>query len=99
TARRSRNPPEGGPGIRPPGGNLRPLGRRGCQNLNYTVRGQDPDGSLVVEYTLKNNTSNASFLHYIGYYDWLEKTNREEGVFSSVDQKIIWTERIPAKEK
>ncbi|MER6851298.1 LGFP repeat-containing protein [Streptomyces flaveolus] len=31
TARRSRNPPEGGPGIRPPGGNLRPLGRRGCQ--------------------------------------------------------------------
>ncbi|GJF24736.1 hypothetical protein [Streptomyces sp. HO565] len=71
----------------------------GSYNLNYTVRGQDPDGSLVVEYTLKNNTSNASFLHYIGYYDWLEKTNREEGVFSSVDQKIIWTERIPAKEK
>ncbi|MFF8882036.1 hypothetical protein [Streptomyces flaveolus] len=71
----------------------------GSYNLNYTVRGQDPDGSLVVEYTLKNNTSNASFLHYIGYYDWLEKTNREEGVFSSVDQKIIWTERIAAKEK
>ncbi|MGW6559319.1 hypothetical protein [Streptomyces hydrogenans] len=30
---------------------------------------------------------------------WLEKFNREEGVFSSVDQKIVWTERIPAKEK
>ncbi|MFI8952254.1 hypothetical protein ACIGO6_37970 [Streptomyces sp. NPDC053750] len=53
----------------------------------------------MVEYTLKNNTSNESFLHYIGYYDWLEKNNREEGVFSFVDQKVIWTERIPAKEK
>lgn len=71
----------------------------GSYNLNYTVKGQDPDGSLVVEYTLKNNTSNESFLHYIGYYDWLEKVNREEGVFSSVDQKIVWTERIPVKEK
>ncbi|MGI5359986.1 hypothetical protein ACQI4E_32460 [Streptomyces sp. CA-252508] len=71
----------------------------GSYNLNYTVKGQDPDGSLVVEYTMKNNTSNESFLHFIGYYDWLEKFNREEGVFSSVDQKIVWTERIPAKEK
>jgi len=71
----------------------------GSYNLNYTVKGQDPDGSVVVEYTLKNNTSNESFLHYVGYYDWLEKFNREEGVFSSVDQKIVWTERIPAKEK
>jgi hypothetical protein len=71
----------------------------GSYNLNYTVKGQDPDGSLVVEYTLKNNTSNESFLHYVGYYDWLEKFNREDGAFSSVDQKIIWTERIPAKEK
>jgi hypothetical protein len=71
----------------------------GSYNLNYTVKGEDPDGSLVVEYTLKNNTSNESFLHYVGYYDWLEKFNREEGVFSSVDQKIVWTERIPAKEK
>ncbi|MFF8287800.1 hypothetical protein ACF068_01045 [Streptomyces sp. NPDC016309] len=71
----------------------------GSYNLNYTVKGQDPDGSLVVEYALKNNTSNESLLHYIGYYDWLEKFNREEGVFSSVDQKIVWTERIPAKGK
>ncbi|MHC3391094.1 hypothetical protein ACLQ2E_16810 [Streptomyces lavendulocolor] len=71
----------------------------GSYNLNYTVKGHDPDGSLVVEYTMKNNTSNESFLHYIGYYDWLEKVNREEGIFSSVDQKIVWTERIPAKGK
>ncbi|WP_031079816.1 hypothetical protein [Streptomyces sp. NRRL S-118] len=71
----------------------------GSYNLNYTVRGQDPDVSLVVECTMKNNTSNESFLHYIGYYDWLENFTCEEGVFSSVDQKIVWTERIPAKEK
>ncbi|MEU5536711.1 hypothetical protein [Streptomyces sp. NPDC020362] len=71
----------------------------GSYNLHYTVKGEDPDGSLVVEYKLHNNTSNESFLHYIGYYDWLKKTNREEGVFSSVDQEITWTERIPAKGK
>ncbi|WP_318203083.1 hypothetical protein [Streptomyces sp. SCL15-4] len=33
---------------------------------------------------LHNNTSNESFLHYVGYYDWLEKFNRDEGAFSSV---------------
>jgi hypothetical protein len=71
----------------------------GSYNLHYTVKGEDPDGSLVVEYKLHNDTSNASFLHYIGYYDWLDKLNREEGVFSSVGQEIVWTERIPAKGK
>ncbi|GAA3158029.1 hypothetical protein GCM10010521_52580 [Streptomyces rameus] len=71
----------------------------GSYNLHYTVKGQDPDGSLVVEYQLHNNTSNKSFLHYVGYYDWLKKFNRDEGVFSSVDQEIVWTERIPAKGK
>ncbi|WP_225838130.1 hypothetical protein [Streptomyces sp. NK08204] len=69
----------------------------GSYNLNYAVKGQDPDGSLVVEYKLRNTTSNESFLHYVGYYDWLKKFNRDEGVFSSVDQEIVWTERIPAK--
>ncbi|MFG3366486.1 hypothetical protein ACGF0K_16070 [Streptomyces sp. NPDC048156] len=69
----------------------------GSYSLGYDVKGEDPDGSLVVEYTLDNSTSNASFLHYVGYYDWLEKTNRESGPFSSVDQKIVWTERIPAQ--
>ncbi len=71
----------------------------GSYNLHYTVKGQEPDGSLVVEYKLHNNTSNESFLHYVGYYDWLEKFNRDDGVFSSVDQEIVWTERIPAKGK
>ncbi|MFF5440706.1 hypothetical protein [Streptomyces achromogenes] len=71
----------------------------GSYNLHYTVKGEDPDGSLVVEYKLHNNTSNESFLHYVGYYDWLKKFNRHEGVFSSVEQEIVWTERIPAKGK
>lgn len=71
----------------------------GSYSLDYTVKGQDPDGSLVVEYSLNNSTSNESLLHYVGYYEWLEKTNREEGMLSTVDQKITWTERIPADGK
>ncbi|MFF1560892.1 hypothetical protein [Streptomyces sp. NPDC058279] len=68
----------------------------GSYSLDYDVRGQDPDGSLVVQYKLKNATSNESFLHFIGYYDWLKSTNRDEGVLSTVRQEITWTERIPA---
>ncbi|MFI6942367.1 hypothetical protein ACIBI4_24105 [Streptomyces sp. NPDC050418] len=71
----------------------------GSYNLGYKVKGEDPDGSLIVEYTLENSTSNSSFLHYIGYYDWLENLNRDDGAFSSVDQKIVWAERIPPTEK
>lgn len=68
----------------------------GSYSLGYKVQGQDPDGTLVVEYTLDNSTSNESFLHYLGYYDWLENFNRDEGAFSTVSQEIKWTERIPA---
>ncbi|MFD8411356.1 hypothetical protein ACFV2Q_06265 [Streptomyces sp. NPDC059650] len=71
----------------------------GSYSLDYNVKGQDPDGSLVVEYTLNNKTSNESFLHYVGYYDWLKKVNRTEGPFSTVSQQITWTERIPAGTK
>ncbi|MER7467087.1 hypothetical protein [Streptomyces sp. NPDC097981] len=71
----------------------------GSYSLDYTVKGQDPDGSLVVEYTLKNKTSNESFLHYLGYYDWLKETNRDSGVFSTVGQEMTWDERIPAAGK
>ncbi|MFJ2825800.1 hypothetical protein ACIO7M_32500 [Streptomyces toxytricini] len=71
----------------------------GSYSVKYDVKGQDPDGSLVVEYTLENDTSNESFLHFVGYYDWLEKTNKEEGTFSTVSQTIKWTERIPAGTK
>ncbi|CAL9458327.1 hypothetical protein SUDANB120_02585 [Streptomyces sp. enrichment culture] len=31
--------------------------------------------------------------------DWLENFNREEGGFSTIDQKITWTERVPAEGK
>ncbi|GAA3235987.1 hypothetical protein [Streptomyces lavendulae] len=71
----------------------------GSYSLGYEVKGQDPDGSVVVQYTLDNHTSNESFLHFVGYYDWLKKTNREEGPFSTVSQTITWTERIPAGTK
>ncbi|MFE9799766.1 hypothetical protein ACFYP6_12910 [Streptomyces goshikiensis] len=71
----------------------------GSYSLGYNVKGQDPDGSLVVEYTLENKTSNESFLHYVGYYDWLKKFNREEGAFSTIEQSITWTERLPADGK
>ncbi|MGW0895471.1 hypothetical protein ACWD0G_00490 [Streptomyces goshikiensis] len=71
----------------------------GSYSLDYSVKGQDPDGSLVVEYTLENKTSNESFLHYVGYYDWLKKFNREEGAFSTIEQSITWTERLPANGK
>ncbi|MET9700796.1 hypothetical protein ABZY31_28325 [Streptomyces sp. NPDC006529] len=71
----------------------------GSYSLKYDVKGADPDGSLVVQYTLDNHTSNESFLHFVGYYDWLEKTNKEEGTFSTVSQTITWTERIPAGTK
>ncbi|MEV3992067.1 hypothetical protein AB0J57_24455 [Streptomyces sp. NPDC049837] len=68
----------------------------GSYSLDYKIQGQDPDGTLVVEYALENHTSNESFLHYVGYYDWLENFNRDEGAFSTVSQTIKWTERIPA---
>ncbi|MDJ0382497.1 hypothetical protein [Streptomyces sp. G-G2] len=71
----------------------------GSYSLKYDVKGQDPDGSLVVQYTLDNKTSNESFLHFVGYYDWLKKTNKEDGTFSTVSQTITWTERIPAGTK
>lgn len=62
----------------------------GSYSLGYRVQGQDPDGTLVVEYTLDNSTSNESFLHYVGYYDWLENFNRDEGALSTVGQEIKW---------
>ncbi|MET7872912.1 hypothetical protein [Streptomyces cyaneofuscatus] len=68
----------------------------GSYNVDYEVRGQDPDGSLVVEYTLKNTTSSESALHFVGYYDWLKYAEIADGpVMSAVSQTVTWTERIP----
>ncbi|MFD7748385.1 hypothetical protein ACFV2V_26120 [Streptomyces sp. NPDC059698] len=70
----------------------------GSYNVDYVVRGTDPDGSLVVEYTLNNTTSSESALHYIGYYDWLKYAEIADGpMTSAVSQTVTWTERIPGK--
>ncbi|MFJ9686051.1 hypothetical protein ACIRRX_10230 [Streptomyces bacillaris] len=72
----------------------------GSYNVDYVVRGQDPDGSLVVEYTLNNTTSSESALHFIGYYDWLKYAEIADGpLTSAVSQTVTWTERIPGKDK
>ncbi|NEE40798.1 hypothetical protein G3M53_87410, partial [Streptomyces sp. SID7982] len=69
----------------------------GSYNVDYVVRGKDPDGSLVVEYTLNNTTSSESALHFIGYYDWLKYAEIADGpVTSAVSQTVTWTERIPS---
>ncbi|WNI30197.1 hypothetical protein [Streptomyces sp. ITFR-6] len=70
----------------------------GSYNVKYGVQGTDPDGSLVVQYTLDNTTSSESALHYIGYYDWLKYAEAADGpVTSAVHQTASWTERIPGR--
>lgn len=70
----------------------------GSYNVTYDVQGTDPDGSLVVQYTLDNTTSSESVLHYIGYYDWLKYAETADGpVTSAVHQTATWTERIPGR--
>ncbi|MBT3076511.1 MULTISPECIES: hypothetical protein [Streptomyces] len=72
----------------------------GSYNVDYVVRGQDPDGSSVVEYTLNNTTSSESALHFIGYDDWLKYAEIADGpLTSAVSQAVTWTERIPGKGK
>ncbi|MFH8373522.1 hypothetical protein [Streptomyces cyaneofuscatus] len=72
----------------------------GSYNADYEVRGQDPDGSLVVEYTLKSTTSSESALHFIGYYDCyydcLKYAEIADGpMMSAVSQTVTRTERFP----
>ncbi|MEW1721847.1 hypothetical protein [Streptomyces sp. NPDC093109] len=70
----------------------------GSYNVKYDIRGTDPDGSLVVQYTLDNTTSTESALHFIGYYDWLKYAEIADGpITSAVSQTVTWTERIPGK--
>lgn len=72
----------------------------GSYNVDCVVRGQDPDGSPVVEYTLNSTTSSQSALHFIGYYDWLKYAEIADGpLTSAVSQTVTWTERIPGKGK
>ncbi len=66
----------------------------GSYNVRYQVNGVDPDGSVVVKYTLDNKTSVSSFLHYIGYYDWLKSLDPGSGPAGTTSQTVTWTERI-----
>ncbi|MET9292280.1 hypothetical protein [Streptomyces sp. NPDC003077] len=71
----------------------------GSYTVNYEVKGADPDGSLVVRYRLDNTTSMESFLHFVGYYDWLKYSDTALSFINPsstpLDQEITWTERIP----
>ncbi|MGR3931670.1 hypothetical protein [Streptomyces sp. BRA346] len=66
----------------------------GSYSVDYEITGVDPDGSVVVKYTLDNTTSVSSFLHYMGYHDWMESLNPGSGPTHSVSQNVTWTERL-----
>ncbi|WP_431043498.1 hypothetical protein ACQUSR_17445 [Streptomyces sp. P1-3] len=66
----------------------------GSYSVNYEINGVEPDGSVIVKYTLNNTTSVSSFLHYMGYYDWQESLNPPGGPGRSIDQTVTWTERL-----
>lgn len=74
----------------------------GSYNVKYDIRGTDPDGSLVVQYTLDNTTSSESALHFIGYYDWLRHAETLDGpMMSAVSQTVTyrthpWDESVNA---
>ncbi|MEU7242598.1 hypothetical protein [Streptomyces sparsogenes] len=68
----------------------------GSYKVKYEVKGVEDDGSLVVRYELNNKTSRSSFLHYIGYHKWMDIVNSDIGPGRTIQQKIVWTERIPA---
>ncbi|QKV91498.1 hypothetical protein HUT19_06825 [Streptomyces sp. NA02950] len=64
----------------------------GSYDVDYVVKGTDPDGKLVVQYTLKNDTDMESFLP--GYPKWQEKLNHGSGPGADIKERMVWTERI-----
>ncbi|MBE9499186.1 hypothetical protein IHE61_14655 [Streptomyces sp. GKU 257-1] len=64
----------------------------GSYDVDYTVESEEPDGSIVVQYTLNNDTDVESFLP--GYPKWQEKLNRSAGPGTGIHEKMTWTERI-----
>ncbi|MEU8827810.1 hypothetical protein [Streptomyces sp. NPDC048636] len=64
----------------------------GSYDVDYTVKGTDPDGKLIVQYKLTNDTDMESFLP--GYPDWQEKLNHKKGPASDIGETMVWTERI-----
>ncbi|MBH1935197.1 hypothetical protein I5Q34_13085 [Streptomyces sp. AV19] len=68
----------------------------GSYSVHYEIKGQDPDGSVIVNYRLENTTSVESAIHYMGYYDWQRYLNPPAGPGRGVSQTVTWTERLPA---
>ncbi|MDX3227846.1 hypothetical protein [Streptomyces sp. ME19-01-6] len=64
----------------------------GSYAVNYVVKGTDPDGKLIVQYTLTNDTDTESFLP--GYQDWQGKANHDTGPGAGIGETMVWTERI-----
>lgn len=64
----------------------------GSYAVNYVVKGTDPDGKLVVQYTLTNDTDMESFLP--GYQGWQRKANHDVGPGAGIRETMVWTERV-----
>lgn len=64
----------------------------GSYHVNYEVKGTDPDGKLVVQYTLNNDTDMESFIP--GYQSWQAKANHGSGPGAGISETMVWTERI-----
>ncbi|MEU1663760.1 hypothetical protein ABZ547_09095 [Streptomyces sparsogenes] len=64
----------------------------GSYNVDYVVKSTDPDGKLVVQYTLHNDTDMESFLP--GYQSWQRKANHGAGPAADIKETMVWTERI-----
>ncbi|GAA2406787.1 hypothetical protein GCM10010420_38560 [Streptomyces glaucosporus] len=64
----------------------------GSYAVKYEVKSVDPDGSLVVRYTLTNDTDMESALP--GYWGWQERLNHDRGPGRDIKEAMTWTERI-----
>lgn len=64
----------------------------GSYDLDYVIKGTDPDGKLIVQYTLRNDTDMESFLP--GYQKSQETLNHDNGPGADIKEVMIWTERI-----
>jgi hypothetical protein len=64
----------------------------GSYAVDYIVKGADPDGKLIVQYTLRNDTDMESALPF--YQNWQEKANHDTGPGADIKETMVWTERI-----
>ncbi|MBO3676523.1 hypothetical protein [Streptomyces sp. NEAU-YJ-81] len=64
----------------------------GSYDVDYVVKGTDPDGKLVVQYTLKNDTDMESFIP--GYSSVEKIANHDTGPGAGIKERMVWTERV-----